>query len=480
MKISFENPDKLNGLLTIVVEEADYKEEVEKALKDYRKRANIPGFRPGQVPMGLLKRQVGPQVKMDAINKILGENLQKYIVDNKIHMLGQPMASETQEAVELEKPAPYTFKFDIAVAPEFNIELTNKDTIDYYEIKVDDKLIDQQVEMFANRAGHYDKAEEFEPEKRDMLKGDIRELDANGNTLEGGITVEGAVMMPQYIKVDGQKKLFDGSKLGDIITFNPRKAYPEGDAEIASLLKIDRKEVENHTGDFSYQITEISRFVNAENNKELWDSVYGAEANINDEAAFRAAIAEGISKQLERDSDYKFMQDLRAYADKKVGDLQFPDALLKRVMLANNEDKGAEFVEKNYEPSIKELKWHLVRDQIAKANNIQVEDADIRESAAQMARAQFAQYGMNNVPDEYVNNYVEEMMKKRENIDSFIEAALDRKLSVALKSVVKLKKKSVSLDEFNKLMMPAEEPAAEKPAKAKRTKKADKAEKEEK
>lgn len=475
MKISFENPDKLNGLLTIVVEEADYKEEVEKALKDYRKRANIPGFRPGQVPMGLLKRQVGPQVKMDAINKILGENLQKYIVDNKIHMLGQPMASETQEAVELEKPAPYTFKFDIAIAPEFDIELTNKDTIEYYDIKVDDKLIDQQIEMFASRAGHYDKAQEFDPEKRDMLKGDIRELDANGNTLEGGITVEGAVLMPQYIKVEDQKKLFDGCKLGDIITFNPRKAYPEGDAEISSLLKIDRKEVAEHIGDFSYQITEISRFVNAENNKELWDSVYGADANINDEAAFRAAIAEGVSKQLERDSDYKFMLDVRAYAEKKVGDLQFPDALLKRIMLSNNKDKGAEFVEQNYQPSINELKWHLIRDKIANANNIKVEDADIRESASQMARAQFAQYGMNNVPDEYVNNYVEEMMKKRENIDSFVEAALDRKLSVALKSVVKLKKKSVSLDEFNKLMMPAE---AEKPAKAKRTKKADKAEKE--
>ena len=475
MKISFENPDKLNGLLTIVVEEADYKEEVEKALKDYRKRANIPGFRPGQVPMGLLKRQVGPQVKMDAINRILGENLQKYIVDNKIHMLGQPLASETQEAVELETPAPYTFKFDIAIAPEFDIELTNKDTIEYYDIKVDDKLIDQQIEMFASRAGHYDKAQEFDPEKRDLLKGDIRELDANGNTLEGGITVEGAVLMPQYIKVEDQKKLFDGCKLGDIITFNPRKAYPEGDAEISSLLKIDRKEVAEHTGDFSYQITEISRFVNAENNKELWDSVYGADANINDEAAFRAAIAEGVSKQLERDSDYKFMLDVRAYAEKKVGDLQFPDALLKRIMLSNNKDKGAEFVEQNYQPSINELKWHLVRDKIANANNIKVEDADVRESASQMARAQFAQYGMNNVPDEYVNNYVEEMMKKRENIDSFVEAALDRKLSVALKSVVKLKKKSVSLDEFNKLMMPAE---AEKPAKAKRTKKADKAEKE--
>ena len=366
MKISFENPDKLNGLLTIVVEEQDYKEEVEKALKDYRKRANIPGFRPGQVPMGLLKRQVGTQVKMDAINKILGDNLQKYIIDNKIHMLGQPMASASQEAVELEKPAPYTFKFDIAIAPEFDIELTSKDTIDYYDIKVDDALIDKQIEMFASRSGHYDKVEEFDPEKRDMLKGDLRELDENGNTLEGGITVEGAVMMPQYIKVDDQKKLFDNCKLGDIITFNPRKAYPANDAEVASLLKIDNKDIGKHIGDFSYQITEITRYVNAENNKELWDSVYGPDANINDEATFRKTIAEGVSKQLERDSDYKFMIDVRAYAEKKVGKLQFPDALLKRIMLSNNEDKGAEFVEKNYEQSIKELEWHLIRDRIVR------------------------------------------------------------------------------------------------------------------
>ncbi|WP_424785216.1 trigger factor [Prevotella pallens] len=477
MKISFETPDKLNGLLTIVVEEQDYKEEVEKALKDYRKRANIPGFRPGQVPMGLLKRQVGTQVKMDAINKILGDNLQKYIIDNKIHMLGQPMASASQEAVELEKPAPYTFKFDIAIAPEFDIELTSKDTIEYYDIKVDDALIDKQIEMFASRSGHYDKVEEFDPEKRDMLKGDLRELDENGNTLEGGITVEGAVMMPQYIKVDDQKKLFDNCKLGDIITFNPRKAYPANDAEVASLLKIDNKDIGKHIGDFSYQITEITRYVNAENNKELWDSVYGPDANINDEATFRKTIAEGVSKQLERDSDYKFMIDVRAYAEKKVGKLQFPDALLKRIMLSNNEDKGAEFVEKNYEQSIKELEWHLIRDRIAQANNIKIEDADIRESAAQMARAQFAQYGMNNVPDEYIDKYVNDMLKNRKDIEPFVDAALDQKLSAVLKTIVKLKKKSVSLDEFNKLIEPAD---TEKPVKAKRTKKADKAENEEK
>ncbi len=452
MNISFENPDKINGLMTITVEEADYKEEVEKTLKDYRKRANIPGFRPGQVPMGLLKRQYGTQIKMDIVNKLLGENLQKYIADNKIHMLGKPMASEKQEAVDLEKEAPYTFMFDIAIAPEFKAALSGKDKVDFYEIEIDDKLIDQQVEMFQSRAGHYDKVEEFDPEKRDMLKGDLRELDANGNTLEGGLTVEGAVLMPQYIKVEEQKNLFNGAKLGDIITWNPRAAYPKNDAEVSSLLKINKEELGNHTGNFSYQITEISRFVKAENNKELWKSVYGEDAKIEDEAGFRKLIADGLAAQLEGDSNYKFIQDVRKHMEKKVGKLDFPDALLKRIMLSNNQEKGAEFVEKNYNDSIKELTWHLIKEQLATANEIKVEDKDIRDSAVLMARAQFAQYGMTNVPDEYLTNYADEMLKKRENIDSFVEAALDRKLADKLKSVVKLNKKAISLDEFNKLV----------------------------
>lgn len=450
MKITFENPDKVNGLMTITVEEADYKAEVEKKLKDYRKRANIPGFRPGQVPMGLVKRQVGPQVKADAINKVLGESLQKYIVDNNIPMLGQPLGAEGHEPVDLEKDAPYEFKFDIAVAPEFKIELTDKDKVTYYNIEVDDKLIDQQVDMFASRNGHYDKAEVYDPEQRDMLKGDLRELDADGNTLEDGIEIEGAVLMPQYMKVDDQKKLFDGAKPGDIITWNPRKAYPESDVEISSLLKIEKEQVAEHTGDFSYQITEISRFVKAEINQELFDSVYGTEAGIKDEKAFRETIAKGLSAQLESDADYQFLQDVRKYAEEKVGELTFPEALLKRMMLQNNQDKGEEFVEKNFEASIKELKWHLIREQLAEAAGVKVEDADVKTAAKEMARAQFAQYGMNNVPDEYLENYAQEMLKKRETVDNLVERAIDHKLTLALKGIVKLAKKKISLDDFNK------------------------------
>ena len=393
MNISFENPDKINGKLTLTIEEGDYKEQVEKTLKDYRKKANIPGFRPGQAPMGLIKRQFGASVKVDAINHVLGEQLQKYIVDNKINMLGEPLASETQEPVDLDKEAPYTFCFDIAVAPEFNAELTADDTLDHYTIAVDDALIDRQVDMFASRSGSYVKAEEYQD--NDMLKGDLRELDENGNTLEGGITVEGAVLMPSYIKVDDQKKLFDGCKLGDVITFSPRAAYPTSDVEVASLLKIEKEHVGEHTGNFSFQITEINRYQKAAVDQALFDSIFG-----------------------------------------------------------EGEVKSEEFVEKNYAASIKELAWSLMKNQLVEKAGIKIEDKDVLEAAKETARIQFAQYGMNNVPDEYVENYAKEILKKQENVQGCVDRAIDIKLVDALKKVVKLNEKTISLDEFNTMMNP--------------------------
>lgn len=452
MKITFENPDKVNGLMTLTVEETDYKDEVEKTLKDYRKKSNIPGFRPGMAPMSMLRKRFGAAVKVDAINKVLGENLQKYISDNNIAMLGEPLAHEGQEPVDLDQPAPYVFQFDIAVAPELNIELNSKDNIDYYDITVNDELIDQQVNMFASRYGHNAKADVFDPEQRDMLKGDLRELDADGNTLEGGLTIADATLMPQYMKVDDQKKLFDGAKPGDIITWNPRKAYPESDTEISALLKIEKDQVAEHTGDFSYQITEVSRFVNHEIDKELFENVYGTEAGIETEEQFRDTIAKGLAAQLQLDSDYKFLRDLRTYCEKKVGEIAYPDELLKRIMKKNNEDKGEDFVEKNFEMSIKELNWHRIKEQLAVANGIKIEENDVKTAAREAARAQFAQYGMSNVPDEYLDNYAQEMMKKRETVDGLVDQAIDRKLVAALKTVVKLDKKTVSIDEFNKLM----------------------------
>ena len=446
MNISFEAPDKINGLMTITLETADYQPEVDKTLKDYRKRANIPGFRPGQAPMGMIKRQFGPSVKVEAVNKLLGEKLYEYVRENKIQMLGEPLPSDKQEQLDFESDQPLTFKFDIAVAPEFEAKLSGKDKVPYYNITVDDKLIDQQVEMYQNRSGQYEKVEQYDSEERDMLKGDLREVGK-----EGGIELSDVVLMPQYIKVDDQKKLFDACKLGDIITWNPRKAYPDNDAEVSAMLKIQKEEVKDHEGDFTFQVTEISRYVKHEVNQELFDQVFGY-CNVKDEKEFRQKIADQISQQFKTDSDYKFLQDVRAHVEKKVGKLEFPEALLKRVMMNNNKDKGADFVEKNFEASIKELGWHLMKEQLVAAQDIKVDDADLKNVAKEAARMQFAQYGMSNVPDEYLENYAAEMLKKRENVDGLVDRAVDVKLTAALKSVVKLDEKDITMEDFQKLL----------------------------
>ena len=448
MNITFENPDKVSGVLTFVIEEADYQEDVNAQLKKYRKQANIPGFRPGQAPMGMIKRQVGAQVKVDVINKLVGEKLYDYVKENKINMLGEPMPHLGEEPVDLDAPAPYTLKFDIAVAPEFKAELSKDDKIAYYNIAVDDKLVDQQIEAFASRAGSYQKVDEYQD--NDMLKGDLRELNEDGSTKEGGITVSEASMLPSYITVEEQKALFNGAKVGDIITFNPKKAYPTINVEISSLLKISKEEAENVTADFSFQVTEISRYTKHAIDKELFDMVYG-DGNVKDEADFRAKVVAGIQDQMNQNADFRLLQDVRTYVESKIGEVKYADELMKRIMLANNKDKGAEYVDKNYEASIKELTWSLAKNQIVEALGIKIEDADVKAAAIDMTRMQFAQYGMNSVPEEYLTQYAEEMLKKPEQVDTFINIAVDRKLMVALKDVVTLETKEISFEDFQKL-----------------------------
>lgn len=448
MKVSFDCPDKINGLMTVVIEEDDFKNDVEKELKNYRKRANVPGFRPGMVPMGLIRRQYGNAVKMDVVNNKLSEEVNKYIQDNKINMLGMPMGSEKQEPVDLEKDAPYTFMFDIAVAPEFDIELNDKDAIDYYDITVDDELVGQQVDSFATRFGGYQSAEEYK--EGDLLKGDLRELDAEGNTKEGGVEVEAANVMPQYLKDDDQKKLFEGVKAGDIITFNPYKAYAGG-AEVATLLKVDREKKDEYQGDFSYQITEVQHFEKHAVDQELFDQVFGKD-EVKDENDFREKIAESVKQQLAIDEDFRFLQDLRKYAEEKVGQLTYPDALLKRVLKENNKDKDDEFINKNYEASLKDLTWNLIKNKLAAKTQVTVNDEDVKNVAREIARAQFAQYGMQNIGEEYIDNYAGELLKQRDTVNQFAERAVDEKLVATIKPMVTLNHKEISLEDFNKMV----------------------------
>ena len=446
MNISLQNVDSVSAVLTVQIEKADYQEKVEKALKTLRQKVNMPGFRKGMVPAGLIKKQYGVSVLAEEIDKLLQEKVFEYIRENKVNMLGTPLPKENQVNFETEEN--FEFSFDIALAPEFNVELSVNDSVDYYDINVTDEMVDQQVKMYTQRTAKYEKVEDYQD--NDMLKGLLAELDENGNTKEGGVQVEGAVMMPVYMKNDEQKAIFNGAKTNTVLVFNPSVAFDNNEAELASLLKLKKEEVADHKGNFSFQIEEITRMIPGELTQELFDQVLG-EGKAHCEEEFRAQIKETIAKQFEADSDYKFLIDVRTYLTNKIGKLEFPDALLKRIMLDNNKEKGEEFVAENYEKSLEELTWHLIKEKLVAANDIKVEQGDLTNMAKEATRAQFAQYGMINVPEELLENYSKEMLKKQESVEALLNRVVESKLSETLKGQVTLNHKAVSAEEFNQM-----------------------------
>lgn len=446
MNISLEKADKLNGTLTAVIEPADYQEPFTKAVKDFAKKANMPGFRPGKVPMGLIHKKYGTAILAEEVNKLLQGKLYDYIRDEKVKMLGEPLPTADNDQVDLQEGGTFTFKFDIALAPEFKVELTAKDKVPYYNVTVSDEMVGNQVQMYRQRGGNYEKVESYED--NDMLKGVVTELDADGNPVEGGVQAEGVVMLPKYFKNDDQKKLFEGAKPNDVVKFNPATAYDNSAAELASLLKVDKEKAADYKGDFNYQITEITRYVPGPLDQKLFDTVFPA-GTVKSAEEFSAKIKEQIEGQFKKDSDYKFLLDVRKYVTEKVGKLEFPDEKLKRIMLASSKDEKK--VEDNYAKSIEELTWHLIKEQLVEQTGVKVDDKDVVEMAKDVTRMQFAQYGMISIPDEYIDNSVKEMMKKRETVDNLIDRCIEVKLGAALKQIVTLDEKNVSAEEFNKM-----------------------------
>ncbi|WP_263667525.1 trigger factor [Bacteroides nordii] len=449
MNVSFQNIDKVSALLTVKLEKADYQEKVDKSLKTFRQKAQIPGFRKGMVPMSLVKKMYGKSVVAEEVNKLLSEKVYDYIKSNNINMLGEPMPNEEkQQVIDFDTMEDFEFVFDIALAPEFKAEVSSSDKVDYYTIEVTDAMVDNQVKAYTQRNGKYEQVAAYED--NDMLKGLIAELDENGNTKEGGIQVEGAVLMPSYMKNAEQKAIFANAKVNDVLVFNPNTAYDGHAAEIASLLKIEKEAAAEVKSDFSFQVEEITRFVSGELNQEIFDQVFG-EGVVKTEEEFRAKIKESIAEQLVADSDYKFLIDARKMLMEKVGKLEFPDALLKRVMLLNNREKGEEFVAENYDKSIEELTWHLIKEQLVKDNEIKVEQEDVIKMAKEATKGQFAQYGMMTVPEDILENYAQEMLKKKENVDGLVGRVVEAKLATALKAKVTLNNKTVPMEEFNKM-----------------------------
>lgn len=448
MNVSLTNVDSVNAILQISVAKADYQEKVDNALKTFRKKANVPGFRPGTVPVGMVKKMYGKSILAEEINKVVGENLYKYIQDNKLNVLGEPLPNEEkQQAIDFATEGDYDFYFDIALAPEIELDLTKKDKINYYAIDVNEELVQKQIESYKANYGKYDKVEEGAKET-DLIKGTIAELEG-GSVKEEGLNVEGGVVMPSYIKDASEQAKFVGSKAGDVIVFNPGKAYEGNETEIASLLHIEKDAVQTIAPEFQFTTTEVTRYKEAELDQDLFDKVFGA-GTVKDVEEFTMKVKGIIANQFAPDSDYKFLLDAKELLESKTGDLQFPDAFLKRWLLASGENRTAESLENDYPKIIEDLKFHLIKEQIAKDSDIKIESEDMKTIAMQATRAQFAQYGMMNLPDEMLENYANDMLKNKDNARNLLDRAMENKIVEVLKSKLGVEEKNISLEEFRK------------------------------
>ena len=442
MEITLKNQDATSARLVVNIQEADYSALVEKQLKNFRQKANIPGFRPGMVPMGLIKKQYGTAVKAEEINKLLQTKIFEYIRENKVDMLGEPLPIEEQQAgINMAEDKEFTFEFEVALAPKFEAVLDKSDALPYYRIEPTKEMIDGQANAFAQRCGEYKQVEAYE--NGDMLKGTLTE------SLEEGIVVREAVMMPSYMKNDDQKALFAGAKVNDVVTFNPSVAFDNNEAELASLLKVEKSEVAAHAGEFTFTISEITRFVASEINQNVFDAAFGKDV-VKTEEEFRAKIAEQFAGRFEVESDYKLLMDVRSYLMEKVGKLEFNESILRRIMDMNKAE-GAEAVsEEDFQKSLTELSWHLIKEQLAKKFEIKIDDNDVLSVAKDATRDQFAQYGMANVPEDLLENYAKEMLKQDKTREALINRAVDVKLIQSIKSVVTLNEETVSVEDFNK------------------------------
>lgn len=447
MNIVRKDIDTSNATITISIEKVDYTEKVEKTLRDYRKKANIPGFRPGMVPLGLLKKMYGKSILAEEINKILSDELYKYIQDNNINLLGEPLPNETdQKDIDFGTQEDFEFVFDLGLAPEFEVELNKKDKVKYYQITPSEEMINNQIKSYTGRYGKY--VQEESVEEKDMVKGVITEL-ADGKEKEGGIQVQDAVLTPAYMKDDASKALFTGAKVGDVITFNPKTAF-ENEAEVSSLLKISKEEVAEVIADFQFTIEGITRYHEAAIDQELFDKVYG-DGTVKSAEEFTEKIKANIQETLAQDSEYKFGIDAREVLVKKYDGLAFPDAFLKRWLMATNKNLTEETLETDYPKMIADLKWQLIKDKIAKSNDIKVEKDDVEDFGRKIARSQFAQYGMIGMDDAILDNYVKDMLKKEETLKNIIDKVAENKVLDIIKNAVKVDTKEVSIEEFNKM-----------------------------
>jgi trigger factor len=447
MNITKENVDKLNALLTVTIEKSDYVESVDKVLKDYRRNANIKGFRQGNAPMGMIKRMYYVPVLAEEVNKLVSESLFEYLEKEEIKILGEPLAKKDDEKViDFEKDENFEFQFELGLSPEINLEVTEKEKFPYYKIKVAKKELEEYKDNVIKRYGEFTSVDAAD--NSELVKCTLVKVDDEGQEVEEGLIVDEVSMSLDMMKDTDQQLLFKGAKKSEEIVFDVKKAYPS-DADLAALLRISKDEIPAIDGKFKCKITDVQRFDKAEINQELFDKIYG-EGEIKTEAEFLAKLKEEMQEQYERDSEYRFSIDAKDNLVKKAK-IDLPVEFLKRWILETNENMTLEQVESDFSQYEDDFRWQLIKDQLYKKHDISVDEKEVKESAIEVARAQYQQYGIQDIPDEYLESYANELLSKKEEARRIADRKLEEKLLNFIKNTAKLEDKDIAVDKFKKL-----------------------------
>lgn len=448
MNITRTNNDALSAVITLNVVKDDYEPKVEKALKDYRKKAVINGFRPGMAPMGMVSKMYRKPLLLEEINKLIEESLKNYIADNDLKILGEPLPLENQETIDFDSQSDFNFAFEIGLSPEFNIEPGKNDVLPYYLISLSDEMVEKSKESYSKRYGSFVNTTEITG--NEMLKGEIEQITGFNESEDEKIKISDSSIFLDIMKDEKEKEKFLGKQHGDEIEFDLRTAFPN-DYEISSILKIEKEYAPSINGIFKFKIQSIAKFANAEYNKELFDKIYGSDNTISTEEEFNEKIKEEIRTSFLENSEYRLLVDTKQFYTNKLG-LKIPESFLKRWLLAVNEGKlEAEQLENEFPSFVKDLQWQLIRDRIMSQFEIKIENEDIIQKAKRVAMDQFRNYGINNIPDEHLERYAVDMLKNENEVRRLVDLIRDEKAVNAIKEKVTLSEKLVTLDEFNKL-----------------------------
>jgi trigger factor len=449
MNINQENKDELNAVLKVHVEPEDYEPKVNEVIKDYKKKAKMDGFRPGKVPEGLIRKMYGRAIKIDEINKAVSQKLTEYIKNEDLNILGEPLPSkDEQKEINWDQDKEFEFAFDIGLAPEFEVKISKHDKVPFYKIEPNEDLVNHQVESYQRRMGEFVDVEQVS-EKEEMLKADLKELDDEGNIKEGGLVKEDISLSLSVIKDEEIKNKFQDTKPGDELDIDLKKAYPS-EAELSSMLNIEKEELGNINNNFRIKINEVKKFEKAEINQELFDKIYG-EGEVTSEEEFNEKVKEELREQLKPESERKLAEDVKNHFVRKV-DPKIPSDFLKRWLKESqqNQELTEEQIEKEFPLFEKDVKWDLIKNKILKDNEIKVEQSEVEELAKQLTKQQFQQYGIMNFPEEQLEQYAKQLLQKEEERNKLYERKREEKIVEHIKENIKLEEKEVSFEEFQK------------------------------